>query len=306
MAKKRKRRTHPSASTRSTTTDPAHVTRAEPRSGARTLDTVALTLVALGIALTAYLTAVAWFGEHPAYCSADSDCDLVQSSRWSTLLGMPMALWGLLTYAVLARFIWRLRRRATAWRGALLIAMVGTVISWYLTVVSVVSIEATCAYCLASLAIMNLILVTLLLRRPAQVPEHAWKRALPAPLAAAAVVLLALHLHFSGLFDPAAGPEDPNLKALAMHLRQDGVRFYGAYWCLVCQQQKALFEASGDRLPYVECTPGGRNGPVNMACVNANVRDYPTWLINGVPHTGVLQPKRLAQLTGFKWQETPR
>jgi hypothetical protein len=39
-----------------------------------------------------------------------------------------------------------------------------------------------------------------------------------------------MHLHFSGVFDPMAGPEDPFLKGLAVHLTQDQAFFYGAYW----------------------------------------------------------------------------
>ena len=92
-------------------------------------------------------------------------------------------------------------------------------------------------------------------------PEHAWRKALPIPIGAAIALVLGLNLHFSGFFDPAAGAEDPYLEALATHLQDNGARFYGAYWCPACQKQKALFTASADRLPYVECTPGGRDGP---------------------------------------------
>ena len=67
-----------------------------------------------------------------------------------------------------------------------------------------------------------------------------------------------LHLHYSGVFDAAAGPEDPQLQALAIHLADSGVKFYGAYWCPRCQEQKAVFEASAKRLPYVECSSGGQ------------------------------------------------
>ena len=183
------------------------------------LDPWLLGLAVLGIALTAYLTATAWFGDHPAFCGADSGCDLVQSSRWSTFLGLPMSLWGLLTYAVLARALWRLRTRPSAWRFAFLVALVGAAVSWFLTLVSFLAIEAACGYCLASFAIINALLVLLLVRRPAHLPEHRWSKALPAPVALAGAVVLGLHLHFSGVFDAVAGPEDSYLKSLAVHLR---------------------------------------------------------------------------------------
>ena len=298
MAKRRKRGGGTAAAAASRGAQPAR--SAPARKPWRGLDLALVVLAALGIALTAYLTYTAWFDDRPAFCGADSGCDLVQSSRWSVFLGLPMALWGLLTYAVLARFVWRLHTHASAWRGALVVAAVGTGVSWYLTAVSVLSIEATCAWCLASFALMNLMLVLVLLRRPAQMPEHRWSRALPAPLGLAAAVVLGLHLHFSGLFDPAAGPEDPYLKALAMHLDENGARFYGAYWCPACQRQKEIFAASAERLPYVECTPQGRNGPLSLDCEDARISDYPTWTIGGRRVTGVLDPAALARASRFR------
>ena len=272
----------------------------------RSLDNWILGLAGLGVLLTGYLTLIAWLGEHPAYCGADSECDLVQSSRWSTLFGMPMALWGLLTYALLAGLAWRLRSRPSAWRATLLVAGVGAGVSWFLTVVSVVQIEATCGYCLASFVLMNVLLVLVLLRRPSRMPEHAWRRALPLPAGAAVAVILGLQLHFSGLFDPAAGPEDPHLKALATHLHDSGARFYGAYWCPACQEQKKLFTASVDRLPYIECTPEGRGGPRAVDCLTRNIEQYPTWIIDGQRHTGVVGVERLGRLSNFDRDATAR
>jgi len=290
---------------------PETVRRSEPRAdetraeakrgrGPHPLDNWLLGLAAAGIGLTAYLTFVVWFGEHPAFCGAGSECDLVQQSRWSTFLGAPMAFWGLLTCALLARQLWRLRTRPSAWRTALLLAAVGAAVSWYLTAISVFSIEATCGYCLASFGIMNALLVLLLMRRPAHMPEHTWAKSLPTPVGASALIVLGLFLHFSGIFDPAAGPEKPYLKALAVHLRDSGARFYGAYWCPACQQQKELFEASAERLPYVECTPNGRRGARSFACTANDIQDYPTWIIDGRRHTGVIPASELARLSRFE------
>ncbi len=269
--------------------------------GPHPLDNWLFGLALAGIALTSYLTFTAWFGEPPAYCGADSECGLVQQSRWSTLLGVPIAFWGLLTYALLARLVWRLRTRPSSWRLALTVATIGAGVSWYLTAVSVFVIEATCFYCLTSFGIANALLVLLVVRRPAYMLEHAWTNSLPVPIGSAAVIVFALFLHFSGLFDPAAGPEKPYLKALAIHLRDTGARFYGAYWCPVCQQQKAMFEASADRLPYVECTPNGRNGVHNFACVANEIKDYPTWIIDGRRHTGIIPVAELASMSRFEW-----
>lgn len=264
--------------------------------------TAATVLAALGAVLTAYLTVIQWTGQQAAFCSAGSGCDLVQASRWSTLLGVPLSLWGLLMYLLLAALLWQQRRRPAAWRYALTLAAIGTGISIYLTAISVLEIEATCLYCLASFAIISAIFVLLALSRPKNLPQFDWSSWGMGTAAGVALIVVALHLHYSGVFDPAAGPEQPELRALAEHLAATDATFFGAYWCPHCQDQKALFEASAERLPYVECTPEGRGGPLSAECRRNNIESYPTWIIAGRRHEGVLTPERLASLSGFDFE----
>ncbi len=40
---------------------------------------------------------------------------------------------------------------------------------------------------------------------------------------------------------------------LAQCITDSGTKFYGAFWCSHCQNQKALFGGAKDLLPYVEC-----------------------------------------------------
>jgi hypothetical protein len=65
-------------------------------------------------------------------------------------------------------------------------------------------------------------------------------------------------------------------------------------------EQKALFEASADRLPYVECYPSGRSGPKTFECMKNNIDSYPTWIIKGQRYERILKPDRLAALSGYK------
>jgi len=265
-----------------------------------------LALAGLGVILTAYLTLNAWFGSSLPYCSAGSACDIVQSSRWSTLLGLPVAFWGLLTYAGIALLACRADKPAKRWKLLWTLASVGLAVSVYLTAISIFVIDATCAYCLASLALIAAIFALVAWAGPDKLPAFRWREWLPLTAGGAGVLVLLLHLHYSGVFDPAAGPEDPRLRALAVHLQESGAKFYGAYWCPHCEDQKALFAASADRLPYVECTPDGRGGMVALACATRNISNYPTWIIDGRRYPGVLEPRTLARLSGFSWEQAQR
>ena len=266
--------------------------------GSSPIDMVVLALAIAGILLTAYLTFTASFGEHPAFCSEGSGCDIVQSSRWATFLGVPMALWGCLTYIVIAGLAWRARTKIGSWTPLIFFAFCGFAISAYLTIVSVVEIEATCPYCLASFLIITTIMILTMVRQP---PE--WLTSVKEAAVVAVLLVGVLHMHYSGVFDASAGPEDPQLQALAMHLEKTGAKFYGAYWCPRCQEQKAVFGSSAKRLPYVECSSGGRGSALTAPCVKNEIKSYPTWIIGERRLTGLMKPHELADASGFDWKE---
>jgi len=292
MAKPSKRK-HSDASGRAT----SHASTAESKS-IPPLNIALLVLVTAGILLTSYLTYVAWFEDHPAFCSEGSGCDLVQASRWSTLLGIPMAFYGLLTYILLANIIWNNRNKSNYGRPLVFVAICGFAISAYLTIVSVIEIEATCPYCLASFAIITTIMVLAIAQRPTN-----WVNSVKEASVVALLIVGVLHLHYSGLFSAAAGPEDPQLQALAVHLDKTGAKFFGAYWCPRCQEQKEVFEASATRLPYVECSSGGRGSALTPPCAKEKIRSYPTWIIGDQRYTGLQTPRSLASASGFTWKD---
>ena len=87
---------------------------------------------------------------------------------------------------------------------------------------------------------------------------------------------------------------------LARHLRKIGAKMYGAYWCPHCHDQIALFgKEAYSILPYVECAQDGKNSQAN-ACLEAGVRGFPTWSINGKKYEGTQTLEQLAQASGYK------
>ena len=85
---------------------------------------------------------------------------------------------------------------------------------------------------------------------------------------------------------------------LAQCIAQKGVKFYGAFWCTHCADQKAEFGAAAKDLPYVECSNPDHSQ--NAACNAAGVKNnYPTWIFpDGTVHEGGLSPETLSQMTG--------
>jgi uncharacterized membrane protein len=257
-----------------------------------------LSLALFGVLITAYLVVVSFSAGSVAFCAEGSGCDLVQRSRWSELLGAPIALWGFGLYATIAVIAALSPPRLTRWRRLWALALFGVAVSLYLTVVGVVALQAVCAWCLASLATVVAMFLVLTLRRPASAPGVPWVRWWTQHGLAAVVLVALLQVYHSDLL---AAREDPRLAALAEHLDAVGARYYGASWCPNCQAQHRAFGAAHKRLPYVECSPEGRGGPVAFACVSQDIGAYPTWIIRGRRIEQMLEPETLARYSGFDW-----
>ena len=84
---------------------------------------------------------------------------------------------------------------------------------------------------------------------------------------------------------------------LAQCIASSGAKFYGAFWCPHCQNQKAIFGKSAKYLPYIECsTPDGR-GQLQV-CIDKGVVTYPTWYFpDNSSSTGEIPLTTLAEKT---------
>jgi uncharacterized membrane protein len=118
----------------------------------RTLRVVLGVLAAAGLLISAYLTWVHFAHVAPACVGGSGGCETVQSSRYATVLGVPVAVFGIIGYAGLL-FSAVLRGELGVYLG-FLFALVGTLFSAYLTYLELFVIHAICQWCVASAAIM--------------------------------------------------------------------------------------------------------------------------------------------------------
>ena len=292
MAKRKRRR--PSAATDRVAA--ARVARPRLRT-----DRVALAIAAAGLLLTGYLTALAGSEAAPALCTEGSGCAAIQSSAWSTLLGLPLALWGFVLYALVALAAVTGRSPLVRWRWLSRLSLLGLAISLLLAVVGWIDAGASCAWCLLSLGLLATLFAWVHARRPAGAPGRAgWTSWWLGNGLVATAAMALLVISGTGVLDRR--PEDPRVAGLVDHLDALGATYYGASWCANCRRQTRLFGASANRLRYVECTPEGRGGPVAGACVRAGINAYPTWVVHGLQHPGLKTPEELAQLSGYVWE----
>lgn len=128
----------------------------------RRLRGAAIVLSLLGIGVAGYLTYVHYAELSPVCVGGGGGCAKVQASDQSELLGVPVALLGLLGYVVLLGCS-LLATEAARVLGALT-AIVGFGFSLYLQYESIAVIEATCQWCVASAALMTLLAIVMTVR----------------------------------------------------------------------------------------------------------------------------------------------
>lgn len=128
----------------------------------RPLNIASLLLAIAGTAVAGYLTYV-HFNQGALVCGI-GDCELVQSSSYAKMFGVPIALLGLLMgIGLIGLIVVRstLSQFADLANSAIMVLLVSTAIyTLYLTYLEIAVIRAICQWCVIFAVLMFLVLVT--------------------------------------------------------------------------------------------------------------------------------------------------
>jgi uncharacterized membrane protein len=118
------------------------------------------TLALVGVFVSTYLTLYKLGYIGTLNCAIGS-CETVNTSRWATFFGMPVAAWGLGFYlvALTVAFMSVQERYADSRKMAVALAVLtgwGTVLSGWLTYLELFVIHAICIWCVTSACIVLL------------------------------------------------------------------------------------------------------------------------------------------------------
>jgi len=124
--------------------------------------------------------------------------------------------------------------------------------------------------------------------------ERSRRRTKTATLVILAIaIVLGIYMYVESI-PPAPGTYDAFAKCIA----QTGTKFYGAFWCPHCRNQKNEFGTAAQYLPYVECSLPDQSGQTPI-CIDKNIQTYPTWVFpDGSRLSGETPLATLAQKTG--------
>jgi hypothetical protein len=110
------------------------------------------------------------------------------------------------------------------------------------------------------------------------------------------IVIIVLLVGGLGVFMNRKNAGSSKLDGFAQCISNSGAKFYGAFWCSHCQDQKTLFGSSKQYLPYIECS--NPDNTQTQICVNNKIEGYPTWVFaDGSKLSGLLPLETLAEKT---------
>jgi uncharacterized membrane protein len=123
---------------------------------ARTLRVAAIVLTAVGLGVASYLTYVHYSGATPLCSIKGNPCSQVQKSQYSTLLGVPVALIGLIGYIAIMGSLLAPENETTR-LATVAFTVIGFGFSAYLTYREVFTLHKICEWCVSSAVIITLV-----------------------------------------------------------------------------------------------------------------------------------------------------
>ena len=136
----------------------------------RRLSRIEIALVALaiiGLLVSVYMT-IYKITSNDSMCIGSKDCSVVNASRYSEIYGIPVAVIGLLGYAVILTVL-LLERNPGFFKqnGAMLLfglSLTGFLFTLYLIFLEIALIKAYCPFCITSQAAMTIIFILSVIR----------------------------------------------------------------------------------------------------------------------------------------------
>ncbi len=114
-----------------------------------------------------------------------------------------------------------------------------------------------------------------------------------------AIILIVLGGVATVILTSKTDPVEINKRDIVQCIKENGSKFYGAFWCPHCAEQKEVLGRRKNNYNYIECsTPDSKD--TTQICKDENIRNYPTWKFENDPRVcrGVTPVRVLANITG--------
>lgn len=252
----------------------------------------------LGAGVMAYLTRLHFLDTGSAYCdiSEGFSCSIVNKSIYSEVLGIPLAILGLVYFLAVPYLLFNPQIKKP-YRWILLFSVFSLVFGLYLSGIEQIVLASVCIFCEISKVIMVVLIVLSAYGMKMTKEPFSINWIVGAVLVAALFSFVTYRLQQ----DPA--PER-DYTAVAQCLTEKGVYMYGAKFCPSCAKVKRDFGPAYDSLAYLECDPRFGEGNVVERCIARDIKKTPSFLLE-TPDGEVLDelvgahsPEKIAEYFG--------
>lgn len=225
-------------------------------------------------------------------------CSIVNTSKYSELFNVPVAIFGAIWAAILAALaLAGLKKPQPALQGLLVWTTLGFLFLFYL-IGSEIILKAICPYCTV-VHIITLITfgLSIWLYRTNKKPTKKEQKELITWAVIAGILMILPLLYFN------IGGEEADYEEFTKCLNDSGIIMYGSFRCGVCAKTRAYFGDAFHNIKEIECHPQGENAQPEL-CLEIGVERTPTWVLydkegNEISRKdGFQDAKSLAEMTG--------
>ncbi len=252
-----------------------------------------------GFGIMLYLTVI-HYTQDQSFCdiSQKFSCDVVTTSIYSEIFGLPISILGLLYFSWILFSIFYIKGD-NFFRTNFLITLFVLIPSLYFSLIEIFVIKSICVLCETSKALMAAILFIAAfdMRRREKIT---FRLVMP-------VIIAGLAVSFITYFAQTGTVVKKDYGELVQCLNEKGVIYYKSVRCSSCRRQEALLGEAYKELNSVECHPDGEN-PNPELCLAKNISKTPTFLIEENNREikraeGIQQIKNLALFAGCSASE---
>tara|TARA_Y100000310_G_scaffold341650_2_gene441504 strand:- start:181 stop:1023 length:843 start_codon:yes stop_codon:yes gene_type:complete len=234
--------------------------------------------------------------------SESISCSLVNTSSFSILLNIPVALLGAIWFLFLGAISWKAIKNESLFSLLLIWNVFGILFVIYFIIAEVI-LKALCPLCTVVhvIVLITFILSFLLYKQLSKQQRRFNFRKLIKKFKPWIVAIVIINLIPLIVFNFPGGEQEDHTQ-LAKCITERGVNMYGSFRCGVCAKTRALFGDAFQYINEIECHPQGEDSQWEL-CQEKALEGTPTWILepNGEEikrETGFLSIEELKEFSG--------
>ena len=230
-------------------------------------------------------------------------CSLVNTSTFSVLFNVPVAIFGALWFLILGILSYKAQKNFQLILPLLSWNIFGMLFVFYLIAAEII-LQAICPLCtlVHVITLITFIISLVLYKNLSSKQKSIQKKSFVKSFKPYIILIVILNL--IPIIALNINLEKTDYTDAAKCITANEVNMYGSFRCGICAKTREAFGDAFEHINEIECHPQGEN-PQTELCVSKELQGTPTWILepNGEEvkrYTGFLSPEEVAEFAGCK------